>query len=137
MGADSVIKVGDTVALVTLDGSMPVKVIGETKKYFRVDLKSLPENHMARFTFECDRNPETIILDSRLYSKTSGYERGSGDYESKKYCPNYITELKPRIEFLKKFYERERDPKSSEQYWNEILVKIELLEKALREEKQA
>ena len=137
MGVDSVIKVGDTVALVTLDGSMPVKVIDETKKYFRVDLKSLPENHMARFTFECDRNPEIIILDSRLYSKTSGYERGSGDYESKKYCPNYITELKPRIEFLKKMYKEEKDTRCLEQFNNETLAEIELLEKALKEVEQA
>lgn len=137
MGENSVIKVGDTVALVTLDGSMPVKVIDETKKYFRVDLKPLPENHIARYTFKCDRDPETIILDSSLYSKTSGYERGSGDYESKKYCPNYITELKPRIEFLKKFYEEEKDTSCLEQFNNETLAEIELLEKALREVEQA
>ncbi len=135
MGVDSMIKVGDIVALVTLDGSMLVKVIDETKKYFRVDLKSLPENHMARFTFECDRTPETIILDSSLYSKTSGYERGSGDYVSKKYCPNYITELKPRIEFLKKFYEKEKDTGCLEQFNNETLAEIELLEKALKEDR--
>lgn len=128
------IKVGDLVALVTLgDGTRAVKVIGETKKYFRVDLRHLPKGHMARFTFECNRDPEEIILDSRLYSKKTGYERGSGDYESKKYCPNYITELKPRIENLKNFYERDKGMSSLKEFNKELLVEIEALEKALKE----
>ena len=88
---------------------------------------------MARFTFECNRDPEEIILDSRLYSKKTGYERGSGDYESKKYCPNYITELKPRIENLKNFYERDKGMSSLKEFNKELLVEIEALEKALKE----
>lgn len=120
-------------ALVTLgDGARPVKVIGETKKYFRVDLRHLPKGHMARFTFECNRDPEEIILDSRLYHKITGYERGSNDPESIKYCPNYITELEPYIQFLKSDYENNKNKYGLEEYYKKVAKEIETLEKALK-----
>lgn len=125
------IKVGDIVALVTLgDGTKAVKVIGETKKYFRVDLKHLPKGHMARFTFECNRDPEEIILDSRLYSKTTGLERGAVNW---KYCPNYIMDLKGRIQSLKRHYESNKDYERLEEFNKELLTEIEALEKAQKE----
>lgn len=128
------IKVGDLVALVTLgDGTKAVKVIGETKNYFRVDLRHLPKGHMARFTFECNREPEEIILDSRLYHKVTGYERGSGDYESIKYCANYIMELAPRLDKLKREYEKTKNMYSLELYNKELLADIQAIEKAIRE----
>lgn len=126
-------KVGDIVVLVTLgDGSKPVKVIGETKKYFRVDLKHLPKGHMARYTFECGRDPEEIILDSRLYHKITGYERGSGYYKSMEYFPNYITELEPRIKALKELYEDGKNMKSLDNFNKELLAEIETLESVKR-----
>ena len=125
-------QIGDIVALVTFgDGTKPVKIIGETKKYYRVDLRNLPKGHMARFTFECGRDPEEIILNSRLYHKITGYERGSGDPESIKYCPNYITELAPRIETLKRHYESNKNYENLKEYNKELLAEIKTLENAL------
>lgn len=124
-------KIGDIVALVTFgDGTKAVKIIGETKKYFRVDLKHLPKSHMARFTFECNRDPEEIILDSQLYSKTTGLERGAVNWQ---YCPNYITNLEGRIQSLKRHYESSKDYECLEEFNKELLTEIEALEKAQKE----
>lgn len=88
-------KVGDIVALVSFGEPIkPVKIIAETKKYFRVSLKNLPKSHPSRFDL---KNWDKInhTLDTKLFTKHAGIEKGCSN--SLKYCPDYITVLNDNI----------------------------------------
>lgn len=124
------IKVGDIVALVSLyEGKSPVKVIGETKKYFKISLKNLSKGHSARFDF---KNWDEInhTLDTQLYSKTTGIRKGSGDAISRQYYPDYIMNLDEAIASMECDIAECKDDHGLENYCKEI-------EKALAECKKA
>lgn len=90
-------KVGDIICIAALyEGVWPVKIIGETKNYYKVSLKNLPKGHSAR-TYEKDWNSEVS-----LYHKVTGIKKGCGDAESLKYCPPYILPLDDAIKSIKK-----------------------------------
>jgi hypothetical protein len=63
--------VGDNVILVSIgEDDEIVKIIGQTKRYFEIDLTTVKENHHTRMDFDCEREPETILLKTAKFVKT-------------------------------------------------------------------
>lgn len=126
-------KVGDMVVLVSFGEPIrPVKIIAETKNYFRVSLKNLPESHPSRFD-EKNWDEENHTLDTQLFTKRTGIKKGCSN--SLRYCPDYITPLNDDVvNSLKKDIAKYKDCRQMKDFVEETEKALTECKKAIKEE---
>lgn len=126
-------KVGDIVALVSFgEETRPVKIIGETKNYFKVSLTNLPKGHSSRFDMKRWDEVEHT-LDIQMFSKRTGIKKGAGDSVSLRFCPDYIRNLNEVITRMESELKEYDSYKGLNRYREELKKTLAICKKAQSE----
>jgi len=86
--------------------NVKVQIIGETKKYWRIDLSSVPKENGWTMGYD-KKEGEAVKQESALFHKTKGHQIGSNSAEASRYCPPFIATSHSEIERINKIHEHD------------------------------